>query len=186
MKRHKAIRFFMVVIVLLMQITFLSMIVKEKYDTDNFIAALSILLIALIIFGHKYLDLHHDEYSYEKFSVAIWVPIGAVLCHLLNIYSDFGAILSAGIIGTLASFIPTINKKSDYLKELPTAIYCGVFVGMSSIEITPSIGFVIVAGTLAGVFLLLSKNLFIGIGGKLGTIAFVGVAIVSLINILST
>ncbi|EPR65460.1 hypothetical protein ADICYQ_5381 [Cyclobacterium qasimii M12-11B] len=29
--------------------------------------------------------------------------------------------------------------------------------------------------------MLLSKNLFLGIGGKLGTVAFVGVVIVSLI-----
>lgn len=86
----------------------------------------------------------------------------------------------------MASFIPEINKDSSYLAKLPVAIYCGVFVGMSSSEIVPSIGFVTAAGLVAGVFLLLSKNLFLGVGGKLGTVAFGGVIIVSLIYGLAT
>jgi hypothetical protein len=42
---------------------------------------------------------------YEKFTVAR-VPVGAVMCYLLNLYFDFGSVISAGIIGTLASFYP--------------------------------------------------------------------------------
>ena len=173
-------------IVLFMQITFLIMIVKEQYEADNFAIILLILLIILtMFFGHKYLNLHHDEYAYEKISVAVWVPLGGLICYLLNLYTDFGSVLSAGIVGTLASFLPMINKESTYLKKLPDAIYCGVFVGMSSVEIIPSIVLVIVAGVFAGVFFMLSKNLFVGIGGKLGTIAFGGVVIITVINGLS-
>jgi len=182
MKRHRAIRLIMILTVLFVQITFLTMIVKEKYETDGFAAIVLILFITLTMFlGYRYLDLHHEVYAYEKIAVAIWVPIGAVICHLLNVYGGLGSVLSAGTTGTLASFLPTINKQSVYLKNLPAAIYCGAFVGMSSAEITPSVGFVIAAGVLSGVFFMLSKNLFLGIGGKLGTIAFGGVAIVSLI-----
>jgi hypothetical protein len=36
MNKHKAIRFFIVLTVLFMQITFLTMIVKEQYKLDNF------------------------------------------------------------------------------------------------------------------------------------------------------
>ncbi|AWV97099.1 hypothetical protein [Arcticibacterium luteifluviistationis] len=182
MKLHKAIRFITLITVLIIQIVFLSTIVKEKYETDHYTAALSILFIAVtIIFGYRYLDLHHEEYSYEKISVAIWVPIGAVACYLLNSFTGFGSVLSAGILGTLASFIPAIKKESLYFEKLPPAIYCGAFVGMSSVEIAPSINYVIDAGVLAGIFLMLSKSLFLGIGGKLGTIAFGGVALVSLL-----
>lgn len=160
------------------------MIVKEQYKADNFTALLLLLFITLtLLFGYKYLNLHHEEYSYEKTSVAIWVPIGAIVCYLLNIYTDLGSVLSAGIIGTLASFLPSINnKQSDYLRKVPDAIYCGVFVGMSSIEITPSIRLIIAAGILSGIFFILSKNLFVGIGGKLGSIAFGGVVLINLIN----
>lgn len=183
MKKHRAIRYLMATTVLFIQIAYLALIVKEKYKSDNFTAILSVVFISLLIlFGHRYLDLHHEEFAYEKFSVVIWVPIGAVLCYQLKIYTDLNSVLSAGIIGTIASFIPDLNEESNYLKDLPPAIYCGVFVGMSSAEITPSIGVVLFAGIVAGVFFLLSKNLFIGIGGKLGTIAFVGVAVVSVVN----
>jgi hypothetical protein len=186
MKKHKIVRFFMKLIVLFMQITFLTMIVKEQYEADNFAIILLILLIILtIFFGYKYLNLHHDEYAYEKISVALWVPLGGLMCYLLNFHTDLGSVLSAGIIGVLASFLPFINKESNYLKKLPDAIYCGVFVGMSSVEIIPSIVLVIAAGVFAGIFFMLSKNIFVGIGGKLGTIAFGGVVIITLINSLS-
>jgi hypothetical protein len=52
---------------------------------------------------------------------------------------------------------------------------------MSSVAIIPSI-LVVAAGILAGLFFMLSKNLFVGMGGKLGSIAFVGVVIITLIN----
>ncbi|MFT5253435.1 MAG: hypothetical protein ACI87N_002472 [Flavobacteriales bacterium] len=183
MNKHKAIRFFIVSTVLFMQITFLTMIVKEQYKLDNFTYVILMLLLSLtLLFGYKYLDLHHEEYVYEKFIVALWVPVGAVTCYLLNLYFGFGSVISAGIIGTLASFLPSINKDAYYLKQLPAAIYCGVFVGMSSVEIIPSIVLVIAAGTLAGLFFMLSKNLFVEMGGKLGSIAFVGVVIITLIN----
>jgi hypothetical protein len=55
---------------------------------------------------------------------------------------------------------------------------------MSSVEIIPSIVLVIAAGVLGHIFLCY-QNLFVGIGGKLGTIAFGGVVIITLINGLS-
>mgnify|MGYP003673688153 CR=1 FL=1 len=186
MKTHRAIRFVMVATFLLMQIAFLTIIIKDKYETEAFSTIILTLLIALtMLIGYRYLDLHHEEYSYENILVVMWVPIGAVVCYIMSVYGGLGSVLSAGITGTLASFLPNLNKESDYLKQLPASIYCGVFIGMSSVEISPSIGFVIAAGIFASIFLMLSKNLFLGIGGKLGSVAFVGVVIVSLINTLS-
>lgn len=177
----------MILTIILLQIVFLTTIVKDKYETGNYIALLSMItLVMTLYFGYRYLDLHHEEYEYKKIGVIIWVPVGAVASYLLNIYGGLGSVLAAGITGTIASFIPEINKESRYLEKLPTAIYCGVFVGMSSSEIVPSIGFVTAAGTLAGIFLMLTKNLFLGIGGKLGTVAFGGVIIVSLLYGLTT
>jgi hypothetical protein len=66
----------MKLIVLFMQITFLTMIVKEQLRADN-LRLFLILIILTMFFGYKYLDLHHEEYAYEKISVALWVPLGA-------------------------------------------------------------------------------------------------------------
>ena len=181
MRKHKAIRFLMFATVLFTQITFLSMIVNANYETNAALIIVALVIIATIILGYKYLDLHHEDYAYEKISIVIWVPIGAVLCYLLNVNVGLGSILSMGIVGTLASFAPSLNKKSNYLKEIPVSIYCGAFVGMSSAETSPSIGFALAAGTLAGLFFMISKNLFLGVGGKLGTMAFAGVITATLI-----
>ncbi|MDO6438936.1 hypothetical protein Q4534_16055 [Cyclobacterium sp. 1_MG-2023] len=182
MKKHKAIRFIMVSTFLFLQISFLAFMVKEKYESETFFAVALLLIISItMLLGYRYLDLHHEEYAYENISVVLWVPVGAVICYLLNITAGLGSVLSAGITGTLASFLPLFNKKSEYLSKVPTAIYCGAFIGMSSLKITPSIGYVMAAGMIGSGTMLLSKNLFLGIGGKLGTVAFVGVVIVYLI-----
>jgi hypothetical protein len=55
-----------VLTVLFMQITFLTMIVKEQYKLDNFAIFLILLLSLTLLFGYKYLDLHHEEYVYEN------------------------------------------------------------------------------------------------------------------------
>ncbi|MBF4982842.1 hypothetical protein FNJ87_00300 [Nonlabens mediterrranea] len=183
MKRHKAIRFFMVIIVLLLQLLFLAWIIKENYEISNFIALIIVSSIAiLLLFGYKYLDLHHDNYEYESIAVVLWVPIGAVLCYLISIHLKLGPIIAAGLVGVAASYLPLLNKQSNYLKQLPVPIYCGTFVGMSSVYILPSLSFVGITGLLAAVFLLLSKNIFLGIGGKLGTIAFASVVVITFLN----
>ncbi len=159
------------------------MIIKEQYESNNFATILSIIAVTLVLISvYKYLDLHQEEYVYENISIVVWVPIGAVICDLLNTTTDLGSVLSVGITGAVASLLPSIDKKSDYFNKLPAAIYCGAFIGMSSVKIAPSIGFVIAAGILAGLFFMLAKNLFVGIGGKFGSIAFGSMVIISLIN----
>ncbi|GEQ85421.1 hypothetical protein ULMS_09290 [Patiriisocius marinistellae] len=159
------------------------MTVKETYQFNKFATTLSLISIILtLVFGYHYLDLHHKKYSYQKISVVLWVTLGALICYVLSIYFKLGSVISAGITGTLASFIPLFNKESVYLKKLPNALYCGAFVGMSSTIIAPSIVFIIAAGCIAGGVYMFSKSLFVGMGGKLGTIAFAGVVTVVLLN----
>ncbi|SIQ60892.1 hypothetical protein [Maribacter ulvicola] len=186
MNKNKAIRRLTLATVLIVQIVFLLLIAKRNYQTYNYFALLAFVIISgIILLAYRYLDLHHSTYDYEKLSIVIWVPIGAIACHILNVNYELGSVLSAGIIGTTVSFLPKLDKQSNYLKNLPAAIYCGVFVGMSSNTIIPSLSVVISAGMIAALFLLLSKNLFIGIGGKLGTMAFLGVCFVYLINLIA-
>jgi hypothetical protein len=86
---------------------------------------------------------------------------------ILNLYFDFGSVISAGIIGTLASFLPSINKESYYLKQLPAAFMWCIrrYVERSNYTFYCS-------GrrrwNFSGLVFMLSKNLFVGMGGKLG------------------
>jgi hypothetical protein len=46
------------------------MIVKEQYK--QIILRLYFDNYTYNVLGYKYLDLHHEEYAYEKISVALW------------------------------------------------------------------------------------------------------------------
>lgn len=161
------------------QVLFLLMIFRENKQ-GNFISIAVIVLLAMILIAHVKAPLHHDDHLYEHVLVAIWIPIGAVTSYYLNNYIRLGPVLAAAIVGTLASFIPELNSRSAYLKHLPPAIYCGAFIGMSSFKVANSLLFVLAASFFAGVGLVLSKGLFLGMGGKLGLIAFAGVVIASI------
>ncbi len=59
-------------------------------------------------------------------------------------------------------------------RVLPASIYCGAFAGMTASYVLPTAGWVTLAGILAGILYSLAKHFWVGIGGKLGTIAFTG------------
>ena len=171
----------MIITVLFIKMTLLTMIIRTHLETNLSFVLAAILIILTMAFGYKHLDLHHKDFAYEKLSYVLWVPVGAVLCYILNVTCGLGSILALGIVGTCASFLPALNKDSLYLKQIPISLYCGAFVGMSSVETSPSILFVFAAGCLAALLLMISKNLYLGVGGKLGTMAFGGVILSSLI-----
>jgi hypothetical protein len=61
MNKHKSYSVFYSV-VLFMQITFFDNDSKKQYKLDNFAAIFLILLLSLtLLFGYKFLDLHHEE-----------------------------------------------------------------------------------------------------------------------------
>ena len=94
----------MVAFLVLIQLILLFITLKEKVEADSLAALGLIALIMLtILCGSSYLDWHHKEYTYEKIAVAIWIPVGAVMCYALNSYVGLGSVMSAGIVGTVAS-----------------------------------------------------------------------------------
>jgi hypothetical protein len=58
---------------------------------------------------------------------------------------------------------------------LGAAMYCGAFAGMTSEQVLPHPGWVLLAGALAGLLLNLLQSSWGGIGGKLGSTAFLAV-----------
>jgi hypothetical protein len=174
MNWRKANRLVSICLIILIQVLFLFMIFKEHQHL-NFISTAIVVLSLIILIAHIKLPLHHYDHVYEHVLVAVWIPIGAAAAYYINNGLHLGAVIAAGTVGTLSSILPEFNKRSVYLKQLPPAIYCGAFIGMSSLRIANGFLFVLVAGLFAGIGLVLSKSLFFGMGGKLGLIAFAGV-----------
>lgn len=93
----------------------------------------------------------------------------------MNNKLGLGAVFSAGIIGTLGSFLTKLNPRSDYLKQVAGPIYCGAFIGMTSLDVEYVYWMIITAGIFTALLFFATKSLFVGVGGKLGTLAFIGV-----------
>ena len=176
----KKVRTFIIILTLIIQLLFLCAIFIEKLQS-KYVPFVIIFLCLLLLISYIKAPIHHRTNLYEHISIVIWIPAGALICYLLNHHYHLGPVISAGIVGTTASFVPVINKKSTYLKQLPATFYCGAFIGMTSLTIASTIYFILAASFFAGVLLLVSKSLFNGLGGKLGTVAFTAVTITSFI-----
>lgn len=174
----KYLRNSIVLLLFVVLVLFLLMIVKENtHDYTALIFFTSIVILVLYAFLKLKKILHHEKTEFESFKLVLWVPIGALSTYFLNHEIGLGPVFAAAIVGSLASFIPNINKQSVYLQGLPTVIYCGAFIGMSGLHIANGYSFVLTASFFTGIFLMVSKSVLQGVGGKLGTLAFLGVVV---------
>jgi hypothetical protein len=107
---------------------------------------------------------------------------GGILTYYLNVSVALGPVLAAGIVGTLISLVPDDQAKK---LDLTAPVYCGAFVGMTAEAVADGFPFILLASLCAGVLYVLSQPFFTGVGGKLGTVAFAGVTVVSLFYFLA-
>lgn len=88
---------------------------------------------------------------------------GALSTYFLNIYLSQGSIIAASLIGIIGSI---------FFPKYSLALYTGAFVGMISPDFSHNFYHICAACIIAGFIYELSKETFVGAGGKLGTIAF--------------
>ncbi|MEN7548088.1 hypothetical protein AAG747_09210 [Rapidithrix thailandica] len=166
-------------VIVILHMVFIASILFEKINTTPILVIMCMISV-FVTLAYVKVPLRHDTHFMDDFSVVLLVALGAAISYYFNIQLGLGPVLSVGLIGTVASFVPKINKKSERLQLVPGSIYCGSFIGMTKPSIATDWHFVLLAGTLAGILLVFSKGVFHGMGGKLGTIAFGGVALASL------
>lgn len=98
--------------------------------------------------------------------------LGAIGTFQLQKVGMSPVVASCGV-GLIGALIGYWMKNED----LAMVIFAGSFVGMTTISIA-SLPIMLIAGLACGVLYVLAQPIFVGYGGKLGTIAFVSVAIV--------
>jgi|TARA_Y100000780_G_scaffold231096_1_gene255160 Na+/citrate or Na+/malate symporter len=106
--------------------------------------------------------------------------LGCLLCFWGHYYFSLSVVLSSCLVGFVGSFIQ--SKKNNLWNHCPAAIYSGSFAGMCSSELIQSEYEIILISLLGSVLYYLLIDLFNGIGGKLGTIAFISVALFYLLK----
>jgi len=112
----------------------------------------------------------------KKVGVLVAIPVAAVVTFSLSVYASFGAVIASAFVGLSYALIASQLGKS--WKKLSAPVYCGSFVGMSSSLVLTELWMIGLAGVLASIVFIISEEVYKGIGGKLGTIGFVGTATV--------
>lgn len=159
---------------------FIIMIFYEKM-INYYVLIISIITALVLLKGfiliHK-MPVHHRYGLLEHYNVIIACVIGAISTYFLSFNLNLGPVLGASIVGLTAYYACHYSKTTA---DLPPPVYSGAFVGMVSPLILSNIFFVGIAGFIAGILFYLSHDIYTGLGGKLGTIAFSGVVITVII-----
>jgi len=108
------------------------------------------------------------------FDDVVHVTLGALAVQLAIRTAGMTAV-QAALVGVLAWLTGRLKLLSPRVR--PASLYCGAFVGMTSSHVLPGLGWLTLAGILAGILYSLANHFCVGIGGKLGTMAFAGTAI---------
>ncbi len=105
---------------------------------------------------------------------------GAVATYFANHTLGLGAVIAASLVGLLGACTPALLRHKN-ANLLPLLIYCGAFIGMSSMQVLDRLSAVAQAGLVAGFIFWLTQYVYEGFGGKLGTIAFGAVLLTTLL-----
>ena len=96
--------------------------------------------------------------------------IGALASYTLAHDLGLGPVVAASVVGIAAHLIAP---------KYSVAVYCGSFVGMTSDLLLLTHAEVLLASLASGIVFYLTKPLFAGVGGKLGTLALIGTTLMS-------
>lgn len=107
------------------------------------------------------------KFSPQLARSAVISLVGALLTFILSTQLELGVVVASGLVGLVGA---QVFKGRDQL-----VLYLGVFVGMSSVL---SLASLIVAGLLGGLFFELADESWVGVGGRLGTLAAASVLVV--------
>ncbi|MDX1543879.1 MAG: hypothetical protein R3214_08025 [Christiangramia sp.] len=175
---QKAIQKIIFLLIMSLHFIFLTGILIDNFNHP--FPALSLIPISgLLIYFYFKTEKNYPKFLRKRDLLTVQaVTLGAIITYFLHVEFQLGVVLAAGIVGLIGSLIPYLKKGSGLLREVPAAMYCGAFAGMTAPGLANGYLFIFYAGMLTGILLVLAKNMFIGYGGKLGTLAFGGVSIV--------
>jgi hypothetical protein len=122
----------------------------------------------------------------SKHLTTIGVAVFATtLSYAINYYLNLGPLNGGKLAGPVvaASLVGILGAL--FFKEYALASYIAAFAGMSSTTVIPSIWYAPLFGFMAGLFAILMARLFVGYGGRAGTMCFVAVNLTLLLLIVT-
>jgi hypothetical protein len=131
-------------------------------------------LVGLVSFLGLWVAVEHGAISPISWRDVLCSTVSTILVILVLHLGVQSVVLAASLIGVLGGCLELIFPHG-FFKGMSPAFYCGAFVGMTSESVLLDPAFIVLAGGLAGGFWSSLRHSWIGIGGKMGTMAFFGV-----------
>ncbi|QWC00305.1 hypothetical protein KHQ88_01695 [Mycoplasmatota bacterium] len=149
----------------ILSLTILYVFITVLFEfSDWMILAYGLLIIPLFFsLSQLYREERSKKLLYKlDYYDGILAAVGVLLTYLIAHQLDLSAVIASSFIGLLGFFL---------LKKYSVAIYCGSFAGMVSSFL---FGYIEVASIalICGILFMILKPIFNGVGGKLGTTAF--------------
>ena len=106
---------------------------------------------------------------------------GCVGCYVLQRDIGFSAVLASALLGFLCTFIPL--PQNFERKGIHAAFFTGTFAGMSSPQILNDHPRVLLASLVGTMIYFAMKPRLVGIGGKMGAVAFLSSLLVIFLKV---
>lgn len=155
------------------QVYFVVAIIREQTLKPWFIIVFSLIVLGMAMSYRKKQYLHIELKHEVHYDLFVWFLIGSFVTYFLQSEAELNTVFAAGLVGFVGSFTRNIKNKVKSAAHWPIAIYCGAFVGMTKLPY--GYLFIFLSTVLTAIFYNFSHHYFHGIGGKLGTLAFMGV-----------
>jgi hypothetical protein len=151
------------------------------FYVDGFVlGAPTLLVLAFVLLGMPVLAgfLHHGDHGPvgdPQPKLVLIAVAGALLVLAMSRGALMSVALAAALVGCLGALLERLSRGSGPWRDGAAPLYCGSFAGMTSELVLRHPAWVLLAGALAGLLLSLLGHSWRGIGGKLGSTAFLGV-----------
>jgi hypothetical protein len=161
------------IIFLLFVCVFLFSLLFASYQTDILLITLFFIFLSasVVISSVRILSVQAFGAQWKDYPIPVLaIVIGAIATFYLA-KSGMSAVFASSLVGIAGSLL---------FRRYEIEVFTGSFVGMSSIIFFTDVG-IVLAALIASLVYLMGKNVFVGIGGKLGTSAFAGTLSVALL-----
>ena len=142
---------------------------RNLYKTEILLIYGALFVISLVDHYHKLIEKEYKDDSrkikFDKRNLYILICsfLGVTLTWFINHKMGYGAVIANGLVGVMAAtFLPN---------DLAGITYTSSFVGMSSLEVIPSMQVAAFGSLIVGLIFLITAEIYAGIGGKGGTTA---------------
>lgn len=170
MRTRKTLLYSLLFLIAALQCFFLGSIIYEQHQDFSVFPFIFLFIFLLASYFHTYIK----EYSvqYDSWKVGVWIFVGTISVWWLRTYLFLDAVLATTIVGLFAGALPLFSR-NKYIAQVPAATYCGAFIAMSTMQ--TDLQFLLLAASFSFLVFIIAKTIMNGIGGKLGTLAFIGV-----------